>query len=226
MQLKALIEDGGLDESFDVPILSYRGKDTFNSLLQKIFAKTNIPLSSSMKLSAHSTRHFALSEVNRISSEMPGFTANRLQNLRMQIGHTSGSNQMQTNYNSYLYQASTSLVGLLSTDQETQTFSFTPPASLKRRLKMKIDPGKKAVEYDLDNIDLFKIMFLKEFELSDYLEFIKGKERSEVCICRLVNQLAFTGMKKAYRSLILKFKQEIESRVVIRSSKRRKLLGN
>ena len=86
---------------------------------------------------------------------------------------------------------------------------------------MKIQPGKKEVEYDLDNIDLFKIMFLKEFELSDYREFIKGN--SEECICRHVNKMAFTGMKKAYRSLILKFKREIESREVIRSRKRRKL---
>jgi len=179
MELKVLIENGELDSSFDIPIISFKGKDTFNSFLQKVFAKTNIPVTNSIRLSAHSTRHFAMAEINRVSSSTSGFTANQLQNIRLQIGHCPDSIQMQTTYNNYLYQASTSLIALLSTDGETRSFSYTEPANLKRRFKMKVEPGKKEVEYDLDNIDLFKIMFLKEFELSDYKKFIKGNNRGE-----------------------------------------------
>lgn len=220
LQLKVLIDNGDLDDSFDVPFISFKGKDTFNSLLRKVLGKSNIPITNNIRLSAHSTRHFALSEINRVSIATPGFTASALQNIRQQIGHTKYSNQMETTYNSYIYQASSSLVALLSTDEETRSFAYTEPASLQRRFKMKVAPAKANVAFDLDNIHMFKTFFLEEFEISVYKEYVGYT--SEEDICRKVNDFNFVNMKKEFHRMVLKFKRKFEKENG-RCKKRRKL---
>ena len=221
LMLKDLIDNNKLDDSFNDPFLRFVAKDTFNSILQNVFRKTNIPLSSGIILSAHGTRHFALSELNRIASETVGFSHNRLQNNRLEIGHTINSNQMNTNYNNYLYQASQSVVAMLSTDLETRSFSYSEVSSLKERFKMKETPGIRQVDYDIDNIYLFKFYFLEKFDIGDYRMYVNGINRSEKQLCTIVHGYTYVAMKKKFKSWVNGFSLECEC--LKKSNKRRKL---